>query len=199
MRAKVCLVGEAGVGKTSLVRRVVFDEYGDRYFPTLGAKAIKKELAVRLGDQTVRIVFVIWDIIGEPSFRQLLADAYFPGTRGLLGVGDLTRPATLRALPAWIDAARGVSGPVPLVLLGNKADLSAEKGADETLAQVGASYAAPHWHTSAKTGENVEAAFASLAKMVANAVLGIATRSPQETAARPVAAKGSRGDTHPSY
>ena len=44
MKAKVCLVGEHAVGKTSLIRRFVLDEFDDRYIVTLGAKVSKKEL-----------------------------------------------------------------------------------------------------------------------------------------------------------
>ncbi|MBI4417089.1 MAG: GTP-binding protein, partial [Euryarchaeota archaeon] len=45
MKTKVCLVGEHGVGKTSLIRRYVLDEFDDRYIVTLGAKVSKKELS----------------------------------------------------------------------------------------------------------------------------------------------------------
>jgi len=46
LKAKVCLVGENAVGKTSLVRRYVLDQFADQYITTLGAKVMKKEVRV---------------------------------------------------------------------------------------------------------------------------------------------------------
>lgn len=167
LKAKICLVGEAAVGKSSLVRRFVVDQFDDRYFATLGAKVLKKDVPVRIEGRDVRVALTIWDIMGEPSFRELLKDAFFHGSQGVVGVADLTRPPTARALPAWIDAARSVSGPVPLVLLGNKGDLVPAAGAEEILHTLAGSAGAPAMRTSAKTGMNVEAAFTRLAGLLA--------------------------------
>jgi len=174
VRSKVCLIGDPGVGKTSLVRRFVFGEYSDAYNPTLGAKVSKKELSVRTAQREVRVSLIVWDIMGEPDFREALADTYFRGGRGLIGVGDLTRPGTVQALRDWIKTARRFTPHGPIVLLGNKSDLVPHSGASEMLAEIGASYKAPSWRTSAKTGENVEAAFASLAKMIAGPLPDVA-------------------------
>ena len=176
LRAKVCLLGEAGVGKTSLVRRFVFDQYSDKYYPTLGAMVTKKELTVQYAESTLQVLLLVWDIMGEPSFREVVADAYFPGSQGLLAVGDLTRPPTVRSLPEWVEAAWRVTGRIPVALLGNKADLPAEPGAQEALTDIGASYDAPRWRTSARTGENVEAAFSSLARTLTGALLASGPR-----------------------
>ncbi|MCK4442988.1 MAG: hypothetical protein KAW09_00485, partial [Thermoplasmata archaeon] len=46
MKAKVCLVGESAVGKTSLIRRFVLDVFDDNYVATMGAKILKKDLSV---------------------------------------------------------------------------------------------------------------------------------------------------------
>ena len=166
VKAKVCIIGEASVGKTSLVRRFVHDEFDDRYVATLGAKVSKKELDVRTGDGEIRVLITLWDIMGEESFRELLKEPYFTNTRGIVAVADLTRPATVAALSAWIDAAQGVAGPVPLVLFGNKVDLRPTAGAEAALAEHAGSRDAPWYRTSAKTGENVESAFAGLAAAI---------------------------------
>lgn len=182
LRAKVCVLGEAAVGKTSLVRRFLFDEYSDRYLPTLGAKVVKKEVDARIASHDVHVVLAVWDIMGVPTFRDLLKGAYFHGVQGVLAVADLTRPATIHALPAWVDAARSVSGPVPVVLLGNKADLAAAEGAQDTLAELAESFQASSFRTSAKTGMDVEPAFAKLAGLVGEAALSQGKRRPPGTA-----------------
>ena len=48
---KVCLVGDPAVGKTSLVRRYVLDQYDDSYISTLGAKVVKKDVSLRHNDK----------------------------------------------------------------------------------------------------------------------------------------------------
>jgi len=98
MKTKVCLVGEAAVGKTSMIRRYVLDEFEDKYITTLGAKVSKKELAFDLPDKDVRVQMdmTIWDIMGEKGFRDLLKEAFFHGAKGILAVCDITRYSTLK-------------------------------------------------------------------------------------------------------
>ncbi|MGI0148439.1 MAG: GTP-binding protein, partial [Thermoplasmata archaeon] len=63
MKVKVCLVGEHAVGKTSLIKRYVLNEYDDRYIVTLGAKVSKKELALSpKGGDPIQMDMTIWDI-----------------------------------------------------------------------------------------------------------------------------------------
>jgi small GTP-binding protein len=171
-RLKACLVGEAGVGKSSLVRRYVLDQFDDRYIATLGAKALKKELRLALTTgEDVDVVLAIFDIMGVPTFRDLLREAYFTGTQGILAVFDLTRPDTLATLGGWVEAARGVAGRVPVVALGNKLDLVDRTRVAAPLLEAAASrFGRPAFPTSAKSGEGVETAFRALvASMLASA------------------------------
>ena len=174
MKAKVCLVGEAAVGKTSMVRRFVLDEFDDRYVTTLGAKVSKKELALEVPEteRRIQIDMTVWDIMGEKGFRDLLKDAYFQGARGILGVADLSRYSTLKELDEWVTSVFRVVGEIPVVYAINKKDLSDEVmilfGEKEIL-QHAKAFGAPWMYTSAKTGENVEAAFRALGEKIARA------------------------------
>ncbi len=78
LKSKICLVGEKAVGKTSLIRRYVLDQFDDDYIRTIGAKVSKKTMRVTLPERkaSVDITMAIWDIIGHMGFRQLLADVY---------------------------------------------------------------------------------------------------------------------------
>ncbi len=172
MKAKVCLVGEAAVGKTSMVRRFVLDEFDDRYVTTLGAKVSKKELTFDIPseDRAVQIDMTVWDIMGEKGFRELLKDAYFQGARGILGVCDLTRYSTLKELDDWVTSVFKVVGEIPVVYAVNKHDLSDEVMILYGEKEIGASakaFGAPWMYTSAKSGENVEAAFRVLGEKIA--------------------------------
>ncbi len=178
LKAKVCLVGDASVGKTSLARRYVLDQFADHYISTLGAKVTKKE--VRLDDPKgggpLVVDLTIWDVMGTPSFRELLREAYFRDAQGVLAVADLTRRGTLDDLPAWIEAVARTVGPVPAVVAANKADRTADAAYGEADAiHAAEAFEADVFVTSAKTGANVEAAFRRLAIHVADAQL----RRPQ--------------------
>src|SRR5437016_6381960 len=124
LKSKICLVGEQGVGKTSLIRRYVLDQFDDRYVRTLGAKVEKKSLRVALPgpDGLIEVNMAIWDIIGHVGFRQLLGDSFFNGAQGILAIADLTRRETRLVLTGWVEAVESVAGKGPVVLVANKAD-----------------------------------------------------------------------------
>ena len=170
LKSKICLVGERGVGKSSLIRRYVLDQFDDKYIRTLGAKVEKKTMRVEVPERhaQVDIHMAIWDIIGHIGFRQLLGDSFFNGAQGILAVADLTRGNTLPVLTGWIEAVEGVAGKVPVVLVANKADLTAEAqfGVAE-LAEMASTFGCTYLLTSAKSGQNVEDAFLRLATEIA--------------------------------
>ncbi len=165
---KICLIGEEAVGKTSLIHRFVSGAFDESYIRTLGAVVSKK--SVRLGSfegHPVNVDMVILDIMGKRTFLQLFKEAYFHGAKGILAVFDVTRKASLRDLTKWIDGVRDSVGPVPVYTLGNKSDLvERRETTEQEAADILRSYETPILYTSAKTGENVEQAFQSLAKTI---------------------------------
>jgi|SRR3990172_1207511 len=169
MKSKVCLVGEGAVGKTCVIRRFIHDQFEDKYISTLGAKVSKKEVSVAgNGGEEFRVDLTVWDIMGEKGFRELLKEAYFHGAQGILAVCDITRKNTLNELNDWISAVNKVTGPIPLLFLGNKADLAdSAQVSDEDLRKFAGTHKAPYYFTSARTGQNVEQAFRQLAQLIA--------------------------------
>jgi small GTP-binding protein len=169
MKAKVCLAGEQAVGKTSLIRRFVLDQFDDAYMATLGAKVSKKEVSIDLPNRDLRvdIDMTLWDIMGAKGFRELLKEAYFHGAQGILAVSDITRRATLDDLQAWWETVYKTAGEIPWVLAVNKNDLTDRFAyGEEEVKGVAASLKAPYLFTSAKTGEKVEEAFKTLGRMI---------------------------------
>ncbi|MGI0149177.1 MAG: Rab family GTPase [Thermoplasmata archaeon] len=165
LRMKVCMAGEASVGKTSLIRRYVLDEYDDRYIATLGTKITKKTLTVTdpKGTGPVAVSAILWDIMGTPTLRELLKEAYYHGAEGIFAVADRTRKDTIGALDAWSRSIRSVAGDIPTFGLVNKRDLPADPGFAE--GEVEAFFEKRGWswsYTSAKTGEGVEDSFRRL-------------------------------------
>lgn len=167
VRTKICLVGDGGVGKTSLIGRYVYDIFSDKYLPTIGTKVTRKKLLLRYPSKKVQIRMdaMIWDIMGQKLFKSLLHESYFIGARGILAVCDLTDKESLMGLVEWVKSVNEVVGSVPIVLLANKNDLNGNRSVSEDeLKNIASSLDAPFVYTSAKTGENVEQAFVLLAR-----------------------------------
>ena len=168
MKVKVCFIGDAGVGKTSLIKRYVLDVFDDRYIATIGTKVTKKIVEVDVGGSQAKVMMLIWDIMGQKGFRELLREAYFFGAHGAIAVCDLTNRETLEELRYWIKALTDVAGDVPIVFAGNKADLQNEAVVKESdLGDLADKYEAEAFMTSAKTGQNVEEMFKSLGAAMA--------------------------------
>lgn len=154
---KICLLGAASVGKTSLVRRYVRSIFSDEYQTTVGVTIEKKEVQQRGRD----VELVIWDLSGEDEF-QTVRLSYLAGASGYLLVIDGTRRATVETARVLHDAVLDEVGELPFVILLNKGDLLeqwevAMQGTDPL---VRASRRVIR--TSAKTGAGVEAAFRTL-------------------------------------
>lgn len=166
IKSKICLVGENAVGKTSLIKRFVLDIFDDSYLSTLGTKVSKRSSVLEIEGQAISSDLIIWDIMGQSSFRTLLREAYFHGANGVMAVCDLTRSETLPALDDWIAEMRGVTGDLPIVFLANKEDLKDQIVISEReLSEEASRYACPYFYTSAKTGSNVTGAFERIATL----------------------------------
>ena len=167
VKAKVCLVGDVAVGKTSLIRRFVQEEFDDRYIATVGTKVTKKTVEMSWRGSPATLDMMVWDIMGEKGFRALLRDAYFEGSHGVIAVCDLTRKDTFYDLNNWVQMIRKQVGNVPVVFLGNKMDLKERRVvSEEELARMGTIHNATTFLASAKTGAGVNEAFKALADAI---------------------------------
>ena len=164
-KLKICLIGDVGVGKTSLIRRYVLDVFDDKYIATIGTKVTKKDLRAKnpKSGSDEDVTLLIWDIMGQPSFREVLREAYFYGAQGAIAVCDVTSKESLTELRYWIKAMSATTGRIPIVFLGNKCDLKDEARVTmEDLEMFAKKHESPAMLTSAKTGYNVEQAFGEL-------------------------------------
>ena len=158
-KKKICLLGAFAVGKTSLVRKYVHSIFSDKYHTTVGVKIEKTRVDV--DDESVDLI--IWDLHGEDEFQHVRL-SYLKGSSGLIFVADGTRQATLATALNLRQIAETTMGPVPFMLLVNKADLTdqweIEEGVLDDLEEQGI----PVIRTSAKTGEAVQEAFEQITR-----------------------------------
>ncbi|MFX1366696.1 MAG: Rab family GTPase [Promethearchaeota archaeon] len=162
---KIVIIGDAAVGKTSLINQFVESSFTEDYKPTLGANIVRKD--VNLDNTKVRLI--IWDLAGQEKYR-VVRSMYFQGCEGALLVYDVTRYSTLDNINnKWLkDYKKHVKKMGAFILIGNKTDLKdqvavpTEKG-EEVAKKIKASY---FIETSAKLGENIETAFSLLVSQI---------------------------------
>jgi len=172
---KITLAGDTMVGKTSLIRRFVADQYDDKYIITIGTKVTKRELNLPhpATKENVEMTLMVWDIMGLFGYRPELHKANFTGAKGALLVCDLTRKYTLARMDEWAKSIINETGKIPMVALVNKADLKerADFTEDDVKDAIG-KYGISYYYTSAKTGDNVEKAFGQVCEMMLEADKG---------------------------
>jgi small GTP-binding protein len=153
------MLGDPGVGKTSLVRRFVLDIFDDEYIPSIGMKVTKKQINLKSLDLTL----MIWDILGSKTNR--FDDVYYKGVKGAFLVSDVTREDTADHIPKWLSGLFEITGDIPVIFLANKDDIiRSESNYEKKLEKFCKKYKSRSLFTSAKTGENVEKAFEELGK-----------------------------------
>jgi len=160
---KTVLLGDAGVGKTSLVYRFIENKFRDNYKSTLGVNLMKKDMEVEgYGGVSAQI----WDLGGQESFRSL-RKLYLEGANGGLVIFDLTDKKSFDKLNDWLESFREARGDQPLLLIGNKSDLKNQlKITEKEASKYAKNNNMDLILTSAKTGQNVEEAFINLNKRI---------------------------------
>jgi Ras-related protein Rab-7A len=162
---KVIILGDSGVGKTSLMNQFVNKKFTSQYKATIGADFLTKEVTV---DNRL-VTLQIWDTAGQERF-QSLGVAFYRGADCCMLVYDVTVPNTFKTLESWRDEFLIQACPrdpdhFPFVVVGNKVDLSSRgvtaKRAQQWCATKGN---LPYFETSAKEAVNVEQAFQSVAR-----------------------------------
>ncbi len=167
IQKKICLLGDFSVGKSSLVRQFVEGEFSDDYLSTIGVKISRKP--VELPENQVKMNLLIWDLAGGDDYSKVTS-GYLAGAAGVVMVCDVTRKSTLSMVKVYSNQLNKIGKVgIPAVLLVNKFDLQDDREIeDEQIENISAELQCP-WHfSSAKTGEGVEAGFASLANLISS-------------------------------
>lgn len=162
VKKKICMLGDFGVGKTSLIRRFVERSFTDEYLSTVGVKISQKSVALPQIAQSLDLL--IWDIEGQTKFKAI-APSYLQGAVAVVIVGDVTRPETVQHFQDHIKLFQESSPQGKIVLALNKTDLI-EPEVSEKLRQFlqgAVQNVLGVYPTSAKSGKNVDTIFEALA------------------------------------
>ncbi|KAI2494247.1 Rab-like small GTPase [Fragilaria crotonensis] len=177
---KVILLGDSGVGKTSLMNRYSTGKFTGQYKATIGADFLSKEIVVTMpltGERKL-CVLQIWDTAGQERF-QSLGQGFYRGADACILVYDTTDPESLDNLDHWrtdfLDQVGGSTSSLaqafPFVVLGNKVDKFNDRLVPSARAEqwcvraAGGSGSLPYFETSAKHAINVEEAFSEAATL----------------------------------
>ena len=171
---KIALLGDGGVGKTSIRKNYLGEAFSSEYLLTLGADFAMKTTQY----ESKSIKFQIWDLSGQLRFSQV-RQGYYNGCFGGILIFDRTRPETLENTMNWLTELwkNSGKGPVPFLILGNKSDLEPGNNELDKKARLWAKtfseetenlkgFSVSYLQTSAKTGHNIEQAFNLLAKQI---------------------------------
>ncbi|KAI9005484.1 vacuolar biogenesis protein [Phycomyces nitens] len=164
---KVIILGDSGVGKTSLMNQYVNKKFSSQYKATIGADFLTKEVLV--DDRLVTMQ--IWDTAGQERF-QSLGVAFYRGADCCVLVCDVNNSKSFESLDQWRDEFLIQASPrdpdrFPFVLLGNKIDVEEAKrmvSQKRAMAWCQSKDNVPYFETSAKEAINVEQAFQTIAR-----------------------------------
>ena len=178
---KLVLLGEAAVGKSSIVLRFVSNDFAENKESTIGAAFLTQR--VTINEHTVK--FEIWDTAGQERFASL-APMYYRNAQAALVVYDVTKPQSFIKARHWVkELHEQASKDIIIALVGNKIDMLQEGGERKVAREEGEKLAEEKgllfFETSAKTGENVNDVF-----------LGIGEKIPLKTAEEQNSASNER-------
>lgn len=161
---KICLVGDFGVGKTSLIRRFVQGLFSDQYLSTVGVKISRKTL------ESANLQLLIWDLEGHTKFKSI-APSYLQGSSGVIIVADVSRIETVERLSEHANLFLSVNPKGILAIALNKSDLLEPEKLNSLVKIVedkGLNPAGGLYLSSAKTGSCVNQIFEGLADKILN-------------------------------
>jgi len=161
---KICIVGDSGAGKTTILHRYLSGRFKSKAEITIGSNFFVKYL--KLPEVKNLLTLQVWDLAGQDYFKWVRL-AFYKSAKGIIYVFDLTRKDTLERLKNWKEEIEGQIGSCPSVLVGNKTDLINPQGQiilNEEIKKYCQNLGTrAYFETSAKIGTNIDDVFYRIA------------------------------------
>ena len=161
---KICIVGDSGAGKTTILHRYLSGRFKSKAEITIGSNFFVKYL--KLPEVKNLLTLQVWDLAGQDYFKWVRL-AFYKSAKGIIYVFDLTRKDTLERLENWKEEIEGQIGSCPSVLVGNKTDLIKPQGQiilNEEIKKYCQNLGTrAYFETSAKIGTNIDDVFYRIA------------------------------------
>jgi Ras-related protein Rab-1A len=162
---KLLIIGDSGVGKSSLMNRFSDNIFNETFINTIGVDF--KIRTINMDGKVIKLQ--IWDTAGQERFRTIVS-SYYRGAHGIMVVFDITNKESFENIPMWCEEIKKyASGSVKKILIGNKSDFESRRQiAYSEAKELADSLSMDYIETSAKTALNVEKAFYDLAILLQN-------------------------------
>ena len=152
---KIIIIGDSGVGKSSLLKRAVQNTFDTNYQATIGFEFLLMHFKVN----DLKIKLQIWDTCGEEMYRSLV-QGFYRNTSLAIIVYDISRKKSFEALEIWLkDLRQHTEEGIPVFIVGNKMDLQKDISTEEAKMFSMSNRTKFFTECSAKTGENVKDIF----------------------------------------
>jgi Ras-related protein Rab-2A len=159
---KYIIIGDTGVGKSCLLLQFTDKRFRHDHDLTIGVEFGARLMTIN--NELIKLQ--IWDTAGQESFRSITR-SYYRGATGALLVYDISRRDSFNHVSRWLNEAREYSNPnMVIMLVGNKCDLHRREVSYEEGAEFAHANGLVFQETSAKTAQNVEAAFVNTAQKI---------------------------------
>ena len=157
---KIIVLGDSGVGKTSLLMRYCDDDFTKNHLPTIGIDFKNKNILIN--DKMIKLQ--IWDTAGQERFR-VITKTYYRAASGIMLTYDVADEDSFHKIRIWMKQIdENAPKSVVKLLVGNKCDRSDRKVSFEDGKNIANSYQMNYFETSAKTNFNITEAFNELVK-----------------------------------
>ena len=168
-KCQLLIIGDATVGKTSILSRFSKNSFNSNYLATVGLDFFTKDEIFE--GKIIRIK--IWDTAGQERYKSL-TKGFFRNAQGIMIVYDVTNSETFENLKFWIQSIKSQMeseiNKIPVIIIGNKIDAEKREIKKEEAQLFSKNHNYPYFETSAKTGINIEETIIFLVKEVINKI-----------------------------
>ena len=181
IKLKIMLIGDANVGKTSLLKKYCYNEFSKNYISSIGIDFQVKYININ----KKKVKAQLWDTTGQERY-QVLAKNFFNSNDGFIIVYDITNRKSYNNINYWVEQINeSAPNHSKCVIFGNKNDLIERRQVELNEGkELGKKYNYKFFETSAKDGINLNEGFESLFKEIMNDIVSVKATQRQTISLR---------------